>query len=373
MSDQNAPPPAGLVDAHDQGPPAPDAQTAAVPPRRRQRRPPWIKFTDERLLDLRMSDLGVTIEGSVLEKRIAQLYEELAERGLVFRPHFWLSEDWFTPDDVPGVAIPFYLSHPRLARLEQNQMFEVEGGTHGWCMRILRHEAGHAIDNAYQLRRRRKRRALFGSSSESYPEWYTPKPYSRSFVLHLDYWYAQSHPDEDFAETFAVWLNPRSDWRRRYHDWPALKKLEYMDGLMREIAAQPAVVTTTRQVEPLHRLRRTLRQHYKKKTDYYGSEYPDFYDRDLRRLFSDAPEHAGNLRASRFITRIRREVRRTVARATGVYQYTIDQVIEEMTERCDELGLRLALPPETAKTEFTVVLTVQTMNYLHSGRHRVVL
>jgi N-glycosylase/DNA lyase len=142
---------------------------------------------------------------------------------------------------------------------------------------------------------------------------------------------------------------------------------------MREVAARPAVVTTTRQVEPLHRLRRTLRQHYKKKTDYYGSEYPDFYDRDLRRLFSDAPEHAGNLRASRFITRIRREVRRTVARATGVYQYTIDQVIEEMTERCDELGLRLALPPETAKTEFTVVLTVQTMNYLHSGRHRVVL
>jgi hypothetical protein len=364
------------VGAQDQGPPAPappEAQAAAVAPRRRQRRPPWIKFTDERLLDLRMSELGVTIEGSVLEKRIAQLYEELAERGLVFRPRFWLSEDWFTPDDVPGVAIPFYLSHPRLARLEQNQMFEVEGGTHGWCMSILRHEAGHAIDNAYQLRRRRKRRALFGSSSESYPEWYTPKPYSRSFVLHLDYWYAQSHPDEDFAETFAVWLNPRSDWRRRYHDWPALKKLEYMDGLMREIAAQPAVVTTTRQVEPLHRIRRTLRQHYKKKTDYYGSEYPDFYDRDLRRLFSDAPEHAGNLRASRFITRIRKEVRRTVARATGVYQYTIDQVIEEMTERCDELGLRLAVPPETAKTEFTVVLTVQTMNYLHSGRHRVVL
>ena len=192
-------------------------------------------------------------------------------------------------------------------------------------------------------------------------------------MLHLDYWYAQSHPDEDFAETFAVWLNPRSDWRRRYHDWPALKKLEYMDGLMREIGPRPPLVTTKREVDPLHRIRRTLRQHYKRKTTYYGSEYPDFYDRDLRRLFSDAPEHAGNLRASRFITRIRKEVRRTVARATGVYQYTIDQVLEEMTERCDELGLRLAGPAETAKSEFMVVLTVQTMNYLHSGRHRVVL
>lgn len=337
------------------------------------RRPPWVTLTDEQLLDVRMCDLGVTIEGSILAKRVAQLHDELAARGIVFRPHFWLSEDWFTPDGVPGIAIPFFLAHPRLARLEQNQMFEVEGGTQAWCMRILRHEVGHAIDNAYRLRRRRKRQALFGSSATPYPEWYTPKPYSRSFVLHLDNWYAQSHPDEDFAETFAVWLNPRSDWRRRYHEWPALKKLEYLDALMREIATRPPDVTTKREVEPLRRIRRTLRRHYKKKTDYYGSDYPDFYDRDLRRLFSDAPEHAGQLRASRFVNRIRTEVRRTVARATGVYQYTIDQVLEEMTARCDELGLRLATPPETAKTEFLAVLTVQTMNYLHSGRHRVVL
>jgi hypothetical protein len=348
-------------------------ESASSYARRLRRRPAWAKFTDEQLLGVRMCDLGVTIEGSVMEKRIAQLNDELAERGLRFRPYFWLSDEWFTPDDVPGVAIPFYLAHPRLERLERNQMFDVEGGTHGWSMRILRHEAGHAIDNAYLLRRRRKRQALFGLSSKAYPEWYTPKPYSRSFVLHLDYWYAQSHPDEDFAETFAVWLNPRSDWRRRYHEWPAIKKLEYMDDLMREIATAPPLVTTRRQVDPLHRIRRTLRQYYARKAATYGSDYPDFYDRDLRRLFSDAPEHAGCPRASRFIARIRKEVRRTVARATGVYQYTIDQVLEEMTERCDELGLRLAVPPDSLKTEFTVVLTVQMMNYLHSGRHRVVL
>jgi hypothetical protein len=352
----------------------PDPESADPDPERRTRTPlAWAKFTDEQLLDVRMCDLCVTIEGSVLEKRIAELNEELASRGMVFRPHFWLSDEWFTPDDVPGIAIPFYLAHPRLARLEQKQMLEVEGGTRSWCMHILRHEAGHAIDNAYLLRRRETRQALFGSSATPYPEWYTPKPYSRSFVLHLDYWYAQSHPDEDFAETFAVWLNPRSDWRRRYHGWPALKKLEYMDELMREIAASAPPVTTKRRVDPLHRIRRTLRQHYRKKAAYYGTEYPDFYDRDLRRLFSDAPEHAANMRASRFITLIRKDVRRTVAGATGVYQYTIDQVLEEMTERCDELGLRLAGPPESTKSEFMVVLTVQTMNYLHSGRHRVVL
>jgi hypothetical protein len=336
--------------------------------------PVWAKWPDDKLLDLRMSELRVTIEGSVLEKRIAELTQELAARGITFRPHFWLSDEWFTPDDVPGIAIPFYLAHPRLTRLERNQMLEVEGGTHAWCMRILRHETGHAIDNAYLLQRRRRRQALFGSSAQPYPEFYTPKPYSRSFVLHLDSWYAQSHPDEDFAETFAVWLNPKSDWRRRYQDWPALKKLEYMDELMREIARRPPLVDRRKTVDSLHRIRRTLRQHYKRKAAHYGLDYPAFYDRDLRRLFPAPPEGGRTLLASRFINRVRREARRTVAQWTGVYQYTIDQVIEEMAERCNDLELRLAVGSEArAKSEFIVVLTVQTMNYLHSGRHRVAL
>ena len=196
---------------------------------RRSPEPAWADWPDEKLLDLRMCDLDVRIEGGDLEGRIAHLYGELKDSGLRFRPHFWLSDEWFTPDDVPGIAIPFYLAHPRLARLELSQMLEVEGGTPEWCMRILRHETGHAIDHAFLLRRRRRRQQLFGKSSDPYPEYYTPKPYSKSFVLHLDTWYAQSHPDEDFAETFAVWLSPESRWRERYAGWPALKKLEYMD------------------------------------------------------------------------------------------------------------------------------------------------
>ena len=133
---------------------------------------------------------------------------------------------------------------------------------------------------------------MFGSPSIEYPEFYTPKPYSRSFVLHIDNWYAQSHPDEDFAETFAVWLNPRSEWRRRYQDWPALKKLEYMDELMRDIADRPPLVDKRRTVDPLHRIRRTLRQHYRTKAEHYAFDYPDFYDRDLRRLFPQPAEEA---------------------------------------------------------------------------------
>jgi hypothetical protein len=333
----------------------------------------WATWPDERLLDLRICDLGVTIEGSPLETRIAELQRELDARGLTFNPHFWLSAEWFSPDGVPGVALPFYLAHPRLEKLERAQMLEVEGGTPEWCLKILRHEAGHAIDNAYKLRQRRRRQQIFGPSYMQYPEYYTPKPYSKSFVLHLDSWYAQSHPDEDFAETFAVWLNPQSDWRARYADWPALKKLEYMDALMGEIAGKPMIVQTRRRVEPIQSIRKTLRAHYLRKRRHYGVEHPHFYDRDLRKLFSDRPEHADNMKAARFIARVRREVRRMVASWTGEYQYTIDQVLENMVKRSNEMNLRLASPEERTKLDFIILLTVQTMNYLHSGRHRVAL
>src|SRR6187549_2833267 len=223
----------------------------ALPPPVTEPRP-WYELPDEELLDLRFSDLGLRIEGSWLEDRIATLLHELAAKGLHFKPHFWLSAEWFSPDGVPGVAIPFYLAHPRLMKLEKAQMLEVEGGTPEWCLQILRHEAGHAFDNAYALRRRRRRRRVFGSPATPYPEFYLPRPYSKSFVLHLDSWYAQSHPDEDFAETFAVWMTPGSDWRNRYHDWPALRKLEYLDSVMKEIAGQPPINKSRRRVEPLN-------------------------------------------------------------------------------------------------------------------------
>jgi hypothetical protein len=335
--------------------------------------PPWARLSDRELLQVRICDLGLTIAGSWLESHIARVDTELAERGLIFTPHWWLSNDFFTPDGVPGVAIPFSLAHPRLMRLEARQLLEVEGGTPDWCLKILRHEAGHAIDNAYDLRRRRTRVRLFGRPSTPYPDFYSPKPYSKSFVLHLDSWYAQSHPDEDFAETFAVWLTPDSQWNTRYAGWKALRKLEYMNRLMKDIAGRPATVRNRRRVEPVERLRMTLARHYARKREHYGLDYPNFYDRDLRKLFSPAPAHRGNPKASRFIHHVRTDVRRLVAEWTGAYQYTIDQVITDIVVRCDELKLRLKYPEDRTKLDFTMLLTVQTMNHLHSGRHRLAL
>jgi hypothetical protein len=332
----------------------------------------WADMPDEQLLDVRMADLPLTIQGT-LAQRIDQLRDELSSRGLRVPIHFYLSDEWFTPDGATAIAIPFYLAHPRLEKLEESQMLEVEGGEHEWGMRILRHEAGHALDNAYRLRLRRQRREVFGSPAEPYPEFYTPKPYSKSFVLHLDSWYAQSHPDEDFAETFAVWLTPNSEWRQRYAGWPALKKLEYMDSLMQSLRDVEPRLQNPEPIDALATLRKTLRQHYRTKRRHYGVDYPNFYDRDLRRLFSDAPEFSSNITAAQFIGRIRRATRRVVSEWTGIYQYTIDQVIEDMITRSRELKLRLAVPEDQARQEFTVLLTVQTMNHLHSGGHRLFL
>ena len=322
---------------------------------------------------MRLCDLGVRIDGSPLEPAINQLYDELHARGVSFRPHVWLSNEWFTPDKVPGIAIPFYLAHPRLRELERSQMLEVEGGTHDWCMRILRHEAGHALDNAYALHRRRRYRMLFGNWFDPYPEAYSPKPYTKKYVLHLDMWYAQAHPAEDFAETFAVWLNPRSNWREVYKGWPALRKLTFVDATMSEVAGTPPKVRSREQYKTLRTLTTTLRDHYERKRTYYVREHPKFYDRDLLRLFSDERTTARRDDAATFLETIRGEARMMISRWTGESQLTIDRTFADMLQRVRQLNLRLRKSAAETKVDVMMMLAVQTMNYLTSGRHRVVV
>jgi hypothetical protein len=258
-------------------------------------------------------------------------------------------------------------------QLERKQMLEVEGGTDTECLRILRHEAGHALDTAFRLHFKRQWREHFGSFAQRYPDFYKPKPKSRKFVLHLPAWYAQAHPAEDFAETFAVWLTPRSRWRRRYKGWPALKKLEYIDSLMNELAGTKPRNRTRTKVEPLSELRTTLREHYRSKREKYNFDWPAVYDRDLLRIFSDDPRHKSKPSAASFLRSVRREIRQIVAEGTGVHQYTIDHVLENMIDRCKDLKLRVATPAREARRRVMIVLTVQVMNVLHSGYHRIAL
>ncbi|MEO5590472.1 MAG: putative zinc-binding metallopeptidase [Gemmatimonadaceae bacterium] len=334
------------------------------------RRFPWATWSTERLLQLRIKDLGVTIEGTWIEPRIAALYDTLERRGIRLRPHVWLADEWFSPQGVPGFAIPFYLAHPRLIRLERSQMLDVEGGTRDEFTRIIRHETGHSIQHAYQLQRRREWQRLFGKSSTSYPEYYRPNPASKRYVQHLRLWYAQSHPDEDFAETFAVWLRPRGEWRKRYEGWPALKKLEYVDELMNEIADKPPLITTRQRMDPVSSITRTLAQHYALNKTKYTEELPDIYDTDLRRIFSDAPSHLNQPLASTFLRRNRTEIRRMVAKWTGEYEFTLDVVLAQMIRRSRELRLRAVGGDRQLRVNFAVLLTVKTMHFLYTEGQR---
>jgi len=330
----------------------------------------WASLSDEQLLKLRLRDLKVTVEDTWLEDCFKILLDELGQRGIRVRPHAWISSEWFSPENTPGIAFPFYLAHPRLMQLEKKKIIDVEGGTWSECMAILRHEAGHVLQHSYALQRRRRWQQLFGASSKRYPSYYRPNPASRHFVQHLRLWYAQSHPDEDFAETFAVWLRPRSNWRTRYAGWPALKKLEYLDELMAEIASAPPLLTRRERVDPLAELNETLAEHYRKKQALYVFDTPKTYDRDLLRLFSSDPRHRRSQAASAFIRHNRARVRQMVARWTGEYQLTLDALLDDMIVRCRELDLRAVGPERKLIMEFTVLLTAKTVHALFGPSRR---
>jgi hypothetical protein len=332
-----------LRDDHDTG----QIDLRACPPMKARRGRPrlgrhaWDVLSDDQLLSLRFCDLKLTIAGTDLERAIERLYGELAVRGIRFRPHCWLSQEWFSPDGIPGIAIPFYLAHPRLARVERRFMREVEGGNRNWQMRILRHEAGHAIDSAYRVRRRRGWREVFGPASLPYPDTYRPRPGSRRFVQHLGAWYAQAHPTEDFAETFAVWLKPRSAWRREYEGWAAFAKLEYIDELAAEIGPASPKVTDRSRIEDIAEETSTLREHYDRKLARYRLTRRSGADELLLKVFTAAPRSSAAPRAASVLREMRNDLRLKILRSGAFSEYLVYQVLRLMISRCEALGLYL--------------------------------
>jgi len=300
----------------------------------------WDKLSDEEIMQIRVRDLHLKIPGSELEPLIERLSKELDDKGISFHPSCYLADEWFCPEKVPIIGIPFCLAHPRLKHIEQKMLYEVEGGAEASCMRLLRHECGHALNYAYDLYKKTRWRELFGLFSARYSDSYYYQPYSRRYVIHLEDNYAQSHPDEDFAETFAVWLTPNSGWEQKYNGWPVIKKLRYVDSLMKRIGNQPPV-NTVRENPPwsASRMTSTLAAHYERKRKALGSEFHGFYDDSLETLFASKPGVTYSLKASRLLRKHRRELVDSVSRWTGHRKYDIRQLVNNLVNRCDALDL----------------------------------
>jgi Uncharacterized protein conserved in bacteria len=330
----------------------------------------WEDLSDEALLERRIGDLKLKIPGSELEGLIEQLYENLAAKGLAFRPDCYLADEWFVLEGKTSIGIPFYLAHPRLKALEQKMMMECEGGVRAECLKLLRHEAGHALFYAYRLQKSPRVQRLFGPSPENPPASYRPKPYSKSFVRHLDNWYAQSEPDEDFAETFAVWLNPDSNWREHYRGWPALEKLECINNLMERIAAKPSPPPRQDRSFASARSKLQLKTYYARKQKLYAQDYPDFYDRDLKAIFSGNGSDPAGEWARDFMRRHRRVIVAKVAQWSGEKKFIVNNLFKKLMARCQELRMRVGNGEAETLLEVTAYLTSMATHYLYTGKFK---
>lgn len=302
-----------------------------------------------------------------MDKFVQQLYRELDQKKLKkFRPACYLTDEWGCPSGEPVIGVPFYLADPELAQLEK-EMNDLEDSRE--VMMYLRHEAGHAFNYAYKLYREPEWKQLFGSFRRPYRDNYRPVPFSRNHVRHMAGWYAQKHPDEDFAETFAVWLTPRSGWRKRYRGWRAIEKLRYMDRIARDLGNTEPVRRRGRTDVTVDEMETTVGEFYRQTT---GDDIPIAelaLDTDLRDIFNVSKRRKDSRPANELLHQNRKSVVDKVAYWTGVQRPLIKKLVEAIESRIGELKLRADTKKESEHlTEITVYATALAMNYLTRGK-----
>lgn len=329
-------------------------------------------ISEQDLMKVRICDLPIRIEGTWLEECVQQLYSELQNKGLVFMPTCYLADEWLTPENQTCIGIPFYLAHPILTKIEKKNMLEAEGETKLACMKLLRHEAGHALTYAYKLNNKRKWREIFGSSSQEYGDTYRFYPYSKNYVRHLDGFYAQYHPDEDFVETFAVWLTPGFDWEKFYSGWNAIHKLRYVDHLMKGLRGKAPIVTANKKYWYFKKLKIVLERFYDRKMRLLAEELPHFHDGNLKKIFQEATDDQEKniVLATDILRKYRKNILDDVAIWTGEKKYVINDLYKKIYNRCQAIKLFLRDPETIAVMKISVYITTLIMNYFYTGWYR---
>ena len=322
------------------------------------------------LLPVPIKKLGLKLEGSPIERYVEQLFRELKAKGLEhFRPAFYLTDEWGCPSEQPIIGVPFYLADPRLEKIE-SAVNDIENERE--IMMYMRHEAGHAFNYAYELYKTDEWRELFGPFRRPYRDQYRFVPFSRNYVRHIAGWYAQKHPDEDFAETFAVWLTPRSNWREKYKNWPAIKKLRYVDRIGHELGDNPPLRPLGEKDFTVEEMEETIEEFYKDTSRDESQQIADLaLDVDLDDIFMRAdevePERAR--KASDAVAERRREIIDKVAYWTGVRRPLVKTLVETMVKKLEEMNLVVDRTRESEPmTELVVYITTLAFNFFSARR-----
>jgi hypothetical protein len=323
------------------------------------------------LLNSRICDLGLRVEDSPVESYVHRLYRELEDRGLSFLPDVYLTDSWGCPDEVPVIGIPFYLFDKRLARIEEEQTGEVEDSQH--IMALLRHEAGHAVNYAYRLYKAPEWVETFGPFTKPYRDYFRPDPLSRAFVRHLVHHqygrtYAQKHPDEDFAETFAIWLTPRSAWRRRYRHWPALHKLKYVEQVMKTLRGVPPASTGGELCTPAEEMDIQLAEHYGQRAERYRAAAQGYVDDKLREVFP--PVNGRTIVPVRDLLRKQSAVLADrVAQWSELRKEEVGVILSKLEDRAEALDLYYRRNEKSAKLlDLSSLATALAMEFAYTGR-----
>jgi len=327
------------------------------------------ELSDSELLKMRICDLPISFEESPFFELKSKLLKDLERKGIVFKPKIWISDDWFCPDGVTGFAMPFFLMHPRLIELERKMMGIVEGESKSWFMKLLRHECGHAVDNAYFLKDCKQRIRLFGDHAVEYPDSYEAKKFSKKFVQHLEDGYAQAHPEEDWAETFALWLTPRSAWKKNYENWPAIKKLEYIDKRMKSIKGSSPNVICYQKVDELETLDISLRTYYNRKRD--------------RFLLNSCESHLNRFLVSRTrskkdtrdlyeeLKKNRNSLKKYLAKSLDQKNYQVEGILSDL--ECLAKNKGLTIKKGKPKKELQGLVSAHARRFFKEGKHRTIM
>ena len=341
-------------------------------------------FHEQLSLNTPIRDMSLTIAGTWLQPVLHEFEEELQAAGIKrLSPSFYLANEWGVSDSL-AIGIPFYLATPELMAVQAERVGHVEGSTRLEILRYLRHEMGHVICYAYRLYDDEEYVRIFGANTQPYVEEFHVEPFSRRYVRHLPGWYAQKHPEEDWCETFAVWITPGTNWRAEYADWPeAFHKLVYCHDTIARIGDMEPLATSTKQEDDIAHFPGSVAQFYESLESSAQElltlgkvEMPAGIDGALKSIFEDLgsrddkSSQAPRRPASTLIVKLERMLVDHVYRWTGHFPERTRPLLRHLATRADQLT---QVYPEDRELEaaiaVTALVTTLAMNFGTHGKY----